>query len=167
MLFGEGKTEAVFLRHLCGLYASEITALVKIDAGQGGAPKQVVSRLINKHLVIAAYDRSLLLIDEDLTPNEIPASWLNKYRIRVVTSSPMCLEGLLLTLLDDPPPQRERRLSKNWKNRFHRKHLGTDRETKVTDRLRHKCGELFPKSLIDARKSDIPALRELLEFLTI
>lgn len=167
MLFGEGKTEAVFLRYLCGLYAGEIKAHVKIDAGQGGGPKQVVARLIKKHLVIAAYDRSLWLIDEDRTPDEIPNSWLHKHKIRVVTSSPMCLEGLLLTLLDDPPPPRERRLSKNWKSRFHRIHLGTDRETKVTDRLRHKCGELFPKSLIEARKSEIPALRELLEFLKI
>lgn len=40
-LFGEGKTEAVFLNHLRTIYAPEIRACVQVDAGQGGSPKQV------------------------------------------------------------------------------------------------------------------------------
>jgi hypothetical protein len=113
LLFGEGKTEAVFLNHLRTLYAGRIRARVMIDAGQGGGPRQIASRLIKKHLELGAYDRSLLLIDEDLPVDKIPASWLRKHKIQIISTNPMCLEGLLLTLLNDPPPSRERLLSKN------------------------------------------------------
>lgn len=74
LLFGEGKTEAVFLNHLRTLYAGRIQARVMIDAGQGGGAREVASRLIKKHLHLGAYDRSLLLIDEDLSVDQIPAS---------------------------------------------------------------------------------------------
>lgn len=79
----------------------------------------------------------------------------------------MCLEGLFLTLLDDLPPRRERRLSKNWKRKFHQRHLGTDREAEVVKRLGRKCSELFPLELIEARRNEIPVLRGLFAFLGI
>ena len=167
LLFGEGKTEAVFLSHLRTVYAGRIQARVNLDAGQGGSPKQVASRLIKKHLKLGAYDRSLLLIDDDLPTTEIPASWRRNHKITVITSAPMCLEGLLLTLLDDAPPPRERLLARNWKRRFHRRHLDTDRSSDVVNRLKKKCPELFPLDLIEARRNAIPALRDVLEFIRV
>ena len=74
VLFGEGKTEAVFLRHLTRIYRDAIgNTKVKVDAGQGGSPKQVANRLIRKVLNIGNYDRSLLLLDCDV-PHDIPKS---------------------------------------------------------------------------------------------
>lgn len=165
ILFGEGKTEAVFLSHLRALYRDEIRARVNIDAGQGGSPKQVVERLIKKHLKLAAYDRSLLLLDDDLPRDDIPASWLTKNQITVVTSSPRCLEGLLLSMLNDLPPAKERHLSRNWKRRFHRNHLGTDRDAEIVSKLRGKCPVLFSRALIEFRRPDHPALDSILKFL--
>lgn len=165
LLFGEGKTEAVFLNHLRSLYAEPGRARVLVDAGQGGGPLQVAERMIKKHLNLASYDQSLLLLDADVPSHDIPATWLRKHRIRIVVSSPMCLEGIFLTMLADPPPAKERLLSRNWKRRFHRNHLGTDRDSEVLDRLKKKCPELFPQSLIDAQMDHIPALREVVEFL--
>lgn len=127
----------------------------------------MASRLIKKHLHLGAYDRSLLLIDEDLPVDQIPASWLSRHNIQVITSSPMCLEGLFLTLLDDLPPPRERRLSKNWKRKFHQRHLDTDREAEIVRRLQRKCPELFPLELIEAHRNEIPVLRGLFAFLGI
>lgn len=167
VLFGEGKTDAVFLNHIRAVYADRTQARVLTDAGQGGGPKQVATRLIKKHLELGAYDGSLLLLDDDLPRDEIPTSWVRKHKITVVASAPMCLEGVLLTLLNDPPPARERHLSHNWKRRFHRNHLGTDRDSEILDRFKKKCPELFPKTLIDARKNEIPALREIVDFLII
>jgi hypothetical protein len=165
LLFGEGKTEAVFLNHLRSLYADSCGTRVLVDAGQGGGPRQVAERMIKKHLDLASYDRSLLLLDADVPSHDIPATWLRKHRILVVVSSPMCLEGMFLTMLEDPPPAKERQLSRNWKRRFQRNHLGTDRDSEILDRLRKKCPELFPRSLVDAKKDHIPALREVVGFL--
>ena len=167
ILYGEGKTEAVFLNHLLSLYRDRVGPRVKVDFGQGGSPKEVASRLIKKHLNLGAFDRSLLLIDSDLALDEIPASWLKKQKITVVKSAPRCLEGLLLTLLDDPPPARERGQSRSWKRRFQREHLGTDRETEVQTRLRRKCCELFPKELIESKRADIEAVQVVLDFLNV
>jgi hypothetical protein len=166
LLYGEGKTEAVFLNHLRSLYAEPGRARVLVDAGQGGGPRQVAERMIKKHLDLASYDQSLLLLDEDVPSHAIPAIWLRKHRIRVVVSSPMCLEGMFLTMLEDPPPARERQLSRNWKRRFQRNHLGTDRDSEILARLKKKCPELFSRSLIDAKMDHLPALREVVEFLT-
>lgn len=167
ILFGEGKTEAVFLQHVLALYRADVSAMVKVDAGQGGAPKQVAERLIKKHLKLGNYDRSLLLIDSDLPVDEIPRTWLVKHRIELVKSEPCCVEGLFLTLLDDPPPAKERNHSRAWKRRFHREHLGTDRDTEVQARLRKKCADLFPKTLIESQRHRIPALQSLLGFLDV
>ncbi len=164
ILFGEGKTEAVFLQHLHSLFRDEIAARVKVDAGQGGSPKQVAERLIKKHLNLASYDRSLLLIDSDLPLDEIPASWLAKHRITLVTSVP-CLEGLFLTMLGDSPPAKERHLSRNWKRRFHKNHLGTDRDAEIVSKLGSKCPSLFPKQLIESARFSQPTLHHILEFL--
>lgn len=165
MLFGEGKTEAVFLKHLLGLYRDEIQPRVKIDAGQGGSPKQVVQRLIKKHLELAAYDRSLLLLDEDLPLDEIPKTCVRRHRLTVVTSAPQCLEGLFLSLLGDAPPARDRTRSRNLKRRFHRDHLGTDRQSEVVARLRHKCPSLFSRELIASSRRSHPTLESVLGFL--
>lgn len=118
-----------------------------------------------KQLSLGAYDRSLLLIDEDLPTDEIPEAWLRKHKITLVTSGPGCLEGMLLKLLDDPPPARDRHQSHNWKRHFHRNHLGTDRDSEILERFKKKCPELFPKTLIEARKNGIPALRKIVDFL--
>lgn len=166
VLFGEGKTDAVFLGHLRSMYAEPSRMRVLVDAGQGGGPKQVATRLIKKHLALGAYDRSLLLIDEDLPTDEIPATWLRKHKITVAASGPRCLEGILLTLLDDLPPKKVRHLSNAWKQRFWRNHLGTDRDSGILDRFKKKCPELFPKELIEARMNEIPALRKIVDFLT-
>ncbi|MEM6911328.1 MAG: hypothetical protein AAF555_07055 [Verrucomicrobiota bacterium] len=118
ILFGEGKTDAVFLRHISLLYESKIDTRLKVEAGQGGSPKEVANRLIKKHLQIGAFDKSLLLLDEDLPTEEIPASWLKKHKIELVISAPCCLEGLFLTMLQDRPPARDRQASRNWKRHF-------------------------------------------------
>lgn len=167
ILFGEGKTEAVFLQHLHTLYRNGIAARVKVDAGQGGSPKQVAERLIKKHLNLGAYDRSLLLIDSDMPLDDIPASWLVKYRITLVTSVPCCLEGFFLTMLGDPPPAKERHQARNWKRRFHKNHLGTDRDSEIVSKLHGKCPFLFPKELIEKERITHSSLSEILAFLSV
>lgn len=167
ILFGEGKTEAIFLQHLHTLYQDGIAARVKVDAGQGGSPKQVAERLVKKHLNLGAYDRSLLLIDSDLPLDEIPANWLVKHRITLVTSVPRCFEGFFLTMLGDLPPAKERHQSRSWKRRFHKNHLGTDRDAEIISKLRGKCLALFPKELIEKERITHSPLGEIVAFLSV
>ncbi len=46
ILFGEGKSEAIFLSHLKKVYSSQIQAKVKVDKGQGKTPRDIIDRLI-------------------------------------------------------------------------------------------------------------------------
>lgn len=83
ILFGEGKSDAIFLRHICAMYREELKGTrIKIDAGQGGSPEQIILRLINKHLRLASYDRVLVLLDEDFrnqrNPSEMAARATNR-----------------------------------------------------------------------------------------
>jgi len=168
VLFGEGKTEAVFLRHVVKLFEPDLGGTrIKIDAGQGGSPKQVADRLIKKHLTLGNFDRSLLLLDEDQPVGEIPKIWLRRHAIRIVLSAPRCLEGLFLSLLDDPPRSRDRGHSKHWKSRFQKNHLKTDRESEIVARLNKACPSLFPRKMLEKKRESLSPLDAILNFLGV
>jgi hypothetical protein len=167
ILYGEGKTEAVFLEYLVRVFRARISPRVKVDAGQGGSPRDVASMLIKKHLSLSNYDRALLFLDEDLPVDDIPVSWLKRHSITLVRSTPRCLEGLMLSLLEDPPPAKDRHQSKHWKSRFHKKHLGTDRDSEITARLRARLPDLLPPAQLLARRSRHQSLADILSFLGI
>jgi hypothetical protein len=73
----------------------------------------------------------------------------------------------LLALLNDPPPAKERHLSRNWKRRFHKLHLGTDREAEIVAKWRSRCPALFPKTLLERARARHSPLDEVLVFLGV
>lgn len=168
VLFGEGKTEAVFLRHVCGLYRDELAGLrCKFDAGQGGSPRQIVFQLIGRHLQIGSYDRALVLLDEDCGTADIPKTWLTKHRISLVKSAPHCLEGLFLTLLDDKLPGKGRKRSEAMKRQFHKEYLKTDRNAEIVAKLNRNCPKLFPKEMIEQHRKNSQSIADILDFLKL
>lgn len=80
MLYGEGKTEAIFLDHIKTIYEAHRHLKIKVDKGQGKSPKDVAERLVNTQLRVGNYDRSLLLIDSDIDHN-LTSKYLSSHNI--------------------------------------------------------------------------------------
>jgi predicted alpha/beta-hydrolase family hydrolase len=95
-LFGEGKTDAVFLAHLCHIYRSP-AVITKVEHGKGGSDQTVVQAAI-KIARLADYSGVLVLLDSDRDDGPIPADWCKKNRLLIKRASP-CLESLLLEIL--------------------------------------------------------------------
>ena len=106
---------------------------------------------------------ALVLLDEDNGLDAIAKKIIRENQnIQVVLSTPQCLEGLLLNLLDDLPPKAQQ-TSEQLKKRFQDKYLGSDRQVQKNFKL--KRSELFPKSLLDAKAKAIPAIHSIFQFL--
>lgn len=164
--FGEGKCEGIFLQHIKSLYGEACPSTrVKVVHGRGGSPKHLANQLIKKHLSMGNYDGALLLLDEDVK-DDIPKAWLTKNSITVSRSMPHCIEGLFLTLLEDPPPSKERSKSSAWKSRFQKVYLKTD-SSRISERFLTECPRLFPRDLIDRKRVENRVLLEITAFLGV
>ncbi|PQJ27779.1 hypothetical protein [Rubritalea profundi] len=166
VLFGEGKTEAIFLNHLKKVYEADKDKRlkIKVDKGQGKSPQDVANRLVNKLLKLGCYDRSLLLIDSDIE-HKIKSAFLKKNSITLALSVPQCLEGLMLSILGELPKGGLHSSSKELKSAFI-KLLNTD-EAGYSMKLRSRCPQLFPKELLEAKRSTLPEFDAILNFMGV
>lgn len=106
VLFGEGKTEAVFLSHLYRIYRDQLPdTKINTDWGRGGSPNCVAERLIRSHLNLKQNDGALLLLDADIEISPTLKRTLAQHSVQLVRCDPLCLEGLFLNLLNDPGPK--------------------------------------------------------------
>lgn len=162
LLFGEGKTEAVFLAHLRDLFRSP-RMLIKVEHGRGGCGRTVVLAAINAAR-LADYDEVIILLDSDREEEEIPSKWYADHPLTIKRSLP-CLEALLLDILRDETLPRLRHganASDRCKSRFWNTYLGTDRSSQVIGRLKNLLQKQFTKELLIETRRRIPALHEIL-----
>ena len=162
LLFGEGKTEAVFLAHLRDLYRVP-EAATKVDCGRGGSRRTVVLAAINAAR-LADYSGVLILLDSDRDDEPIPAAWCHEYRLSIETSNP-CLEALMLDIVGDGNLSGLRHgtsASDRCKSHFQNTYLKTDRSGQVLGRLKNGLPALLPKALLEEAKSRIPVLGEII-----
>lgn len=162
LLFGEGKTEGVFLSHLRDLYRSP-EIIVKVEHGRGGSGKTVVLAAINASR-LADYSGVLVLLDSDREEDDIPAKWCTEHRLSIRRSSP-CLEALLLDILQDPRLRNLRngsQASAQCKSRFRSEHLGTDQSTAASARLRGFIQRSLTKGFLDEARKRISILDEII-----
>jgi hypothetical protein len=164
VLFGEGKTEAIFLDHIKTIYEAHRHLKIKVDKGQGKSPKDVAERLVNTQLRVGNYDRSLLLIDSDIDHN-LTSKYLSSHNITLVLSTPKCIEGLMLQILGKLPKGAAHSASKDLKSTFMR--LLDTKEAGYAKKLAAKCPVFFSKELLDAKRRHIPELNAILEFLNV
>lgn len=162
VLFGEGKTEAIFLNHLKSVYQGHQDLKIKVDKGQGKCPKDVAERLVNKLLRVGHYDRSLLLIDSDIE-HQLTNHFLSKHKITLVLSKPQCIEGLMLAILGKLPKGAPHSRSKVLKSTFIK--LLDTTESGYAMKLVKACPQLFPKELLESKRPSIPELDQILRFL--
>lgn len=162
LLFGEGKTEAVFLAHLCQLYRSP-GVITKVEHGRGGSEQTVVQAAI-KIARLADYSGVLILLDSDRDDDPIPPDWCAKHRLFIKHSAP-CIEALFLEILADRKLSRLRkgeRASDRCKSHFHGTYLRTDQNGQVMGRLKNCFQTQFPKELLDEARTRITILDEII-----
>ena len=168
VLFGEGKSEAAFLSHLRELYRSELlNTRICIDAGRGGSPQCVADRLMSKHLDLKSLDGALLLIDSDTTIDKKLEEKLKNLSVKLLFSEPVCLEDLLLRLLNDDSLRRVKNNAVQLKKYFQKTYLKTDRGCEYIAKLKKTCPKLFTKSLIEQKRNENQVLETILTFMGI
>ena len=103
IIVGEGIYDKAFLDHMKSIYDTRDTnQKVTIKPGDGGSPGDVIHTVIKERHV--QYSRRCILIDSDIPLNDEDKNKIRKHKIIVIQSKPLCLEGMLLDILDQSPP---------------------------------------------------------------
>jgi hypothetical protein len=150
---GEGPADKAFLNHLKELYSHNTGQKVTVEAEDGGSPDVMVYNVIKKHQH-QAFDRKILLLDEDVPVSDSAISRAQKGKLELIFSTPVCLEGMLLDVLGQPVP-------KGFSARECKASLHPQLSGPITRRESYRA--LFPQPVIDkSRKLQIVRLRALL-----
>lgn len=154
LLVGEGGAEKAFLEHLKSIYCPRGSGVfVTVRDAHGKGPEQVVEQTI-RWLQNADFDHRATLLDTDLAWPERTRKRARQKRLELVGSAP-CLEGLLLRILGRPVPS-----SSDGCKRA----LGAELSGRATAPESYRT--LFPSSLLEERRRDIPELARLIALLS-
>ena len=156
--------DAVFLNHLKELYSNPAKQLVTVDRARGGSPDCIVNRMISTGLLIAKYNRSLLLIDSDLPVEGKTMKKVEENEIKLILSHPNCLEGLMLQILNELPNNATSATSTTLKKHFWR-YIGAANNTRAIRILGETVVDLFPKPLLESARKTCPELEQILVFI--
>ena len=152
LVVGEGDCEIAFLKHLRQIYCSGGNGVeVTIRNAHGKGPENVLDHTC-RQARIYSYDQVVSFLDTDIAWTDKLKKTARQAKVALVGSSP-CLEGLLLTIFGQRPPEG----SSNCK-RMLRQQLNAD----MTDREHYE--RHFPKALLDESRQHIPELDRLLRF---
>jgi hypothetical protein len=156
LVFGEGLGEEIFIRCIRGVYAQETGPSVKIRAGKGGCPEEVVNDAWKLNLGLG-YDRIVVVFDNDKPKEEMlrARKFAKEKSIDVIEHSP-CLESILLRILKEPniPVGRS---SKFYKDIFEKKYISKKRRGDLDEYMR-----VFPNELLNDARLSVPELDALI-----
>jgi hypothetical protein len=152
LVFGEGFGEEIFLKHLKSLYSYKSNVAITVKKGKGGDAQNIV---IDADRIPGAFDRKIVVLDNDKTKTEMTkARQEAKNRgIELVENTP-CLESLLITILDKKPSGKN---SAGCKGEFESKYIDKKKRGESSEYIK-----LFPKKLLDAKRSEILELNKLI-----
>lgn len=151
IVVGEGPHDKAFLKHMQKLYDGNTGQKVKIDSADGGSPYDIINSTDRKHKH-AAFDRRFILMDSDVTIRQQDWTLANNKRIEIITSEPICLEGMLLEVLNRRAPDN----AQACKRTLHPELSGPATQP-------DSYAELFPKPVLDETpKQQIQRLKEVI-----
>ncbi|MBE0471465.1 MAG: hypothetical protein IBX55_18390 [Methyloprofundus sp.] len=138
IIVGEGPHDKAFLSHMKDLYDNRSTGQkIKIETADGGSPKDIIrSAIKNKHI---NYDQRYVLMDSDIPLSEENKKTAKKNKITIIQSTPICLEGMLLEILDQNPPN----TNQKCKSMLHRQLSGDPTE-------KSSYSQKFSKTVLDS-----------------
>lgn len=155
LIFGEGFDEEMFLKHLRNLYSYKNNVAITIKKGKGGDAQSII---IDADKEQGAFDRRIVVLDNDKSKTEMVKARqeAKKRNIELIENTP-CLESLLLTILNYKPNGKD----SNWcKNEFESKYLDKKKRGEPSE-----YAKLFPKKLLDIKRSKILELNKLVSIM--
>lgn len=154
LVFGEGLSEEMFLKHLRNLYAYNSNVAVTIRKGKGGTAYGIV---VDADNTPGAFEKKVVVLDNDKGEAEIEhARREAKQRgIDLLENSP-CLEAVLLSILNSGKSYAGR--GSAWcKSEFESKYLDKKKRTEPNEYLK-----LFPKELLDKQRATVHELNRMI-----
>lgn len=103
-VMGEGECDKAFLEHFKSLYNERNSGKkITIDHAGGGSPHDVIkyTKKVTQHI---GYDNIYILIDSDVEVKNDDLSIANEKGFIILYSKPICLEGMLLKVLNQSIP---------------------------------------------------------------
>ncbi len=101
LIVGEGIHDKAFLGHMKGLYDGRETGqVIKLASSDGGSPRDILKSAQKQKE--AAYDKRYVLMDSDVAISQQDRAFAEKNKVEIIQSEPICLEGMLLTVLGVP-----------------------------------------------------------------
>lgn len=152
LVFGEGQSEELFLRHLKSLYSYKSTVAISVKRGKGGDAQSIV---IDADKIPGAFDRRVVVLDNDKAESEMAKarSEAKKRKIELIENTP-CLEHLLISILTQKPEGK----SSAWcKGEFEAKYIDKKKRGEPSEYCR-----LFPKELLEARRLKMTELNRFI-----
>lgn len=153
LVYGEGQSEEVFLKHLRGLYTRDSGVAITVKKGKGGTPEEVVKSAINYS---GDFDRRIVVIDNDKSQTEMKKARkkANEHNIELIENTP-CLEAFLLNILEDCDCKSK---SSAWcKREFEKKYITKRKRTEM-----HKYEKFFPKGKLKKQRKRIATLNQII-----
>ena len=157
LMYGEGLSEEMFLKHLKRLYAYNSNVAVTICKGKGG---DVISVVIDAANAPGAFDRKIVVLDNDKEKAEMmQARQEAKKRSIILFENTPCLEATLLLVLNDSGMFKNK-TSSWYKKEFESKYI--DKKKRAESSAYEK---IFSKTLLDDRRLKISELNQLILFM--
>ena len=157
LVYGEGLSEEVFLKHLRSLYSFNTNVAVTIRRGKGGTADGLV---LHTSRALGAFSRRCVLLDNDKGKSEMKrarALCVEK-KMEIFENFP-CLEAILLSILSNGASFSSK--SSPWcKKEFESKHISGKNRGNLD-----MCKNKFPKSLLDRMRSKVPELNALIKLM--
>ncbi len=154
LIYGEGKEDCVFLTYLKGLYSKNSSIACKVVQGRGGSADGIV---IQAHRIQGAYDKKVVVLDNDKVKTEMSKARQDaaKKHIELIEHTP-CIEAVFLLTLGCKTSVKQK--TSAWcKKEFESKHIDGKKRSEVI-----KYQEIFPKKLLDQKRSKINELNRLI-----
>lgn len=154
LVYGEGLSEEMFLKHLRGLYAYNSNAAITIKKGKGGTADAVV---VDADKTIGAFDRKVVVLDNDKEAAEMEKARqeASERGIELIENSP-CLEALLLSILMTSGSPRGKN-SAACKRMFEENYMEKKKRTEPAE-----YQKVFPKALLEERRKQVQELQALI-----
>jgi len=161
LIYGEGLTEEIFLKHLKQVYSKAGNIAVTIRKGRGGS---VDNTVVNASRYLGDFDRRFVVIDDDRPRQEIMKAEKKAARqnITIFKNTP-CIEATMLSILNNG--KRYSQKSTSWcKKEFKLSHVSQNKRGGLEERL--ECKKIFPKKLLDEQRKRNKILNGLILTMT-
>jgi hypothetical protein len=157
LIYGEGLSEEIFLKHLKCLYAYDSNIAVTIRKGKGG---DAISVVIDAANTPGAFDRKVVILDNDKGNMEMSkARQEAKKRNIILFENTPCLEAMLLLVLENDRTFNNK--TSDWcKKEFESKYIDKKKRAEPSE-----YEKIFPKALLDKKRSKVAELNQLILFM--